>query len=215
MRLTNIKFEDMTEDVEFENPFYIIYADIYDGRKQIGRVEADIFRHFSNELEWHSDAEYSHVCTWRMDPETRLILSDDIDQDFIWSSEILLELEQHIDDKLNLPLLKVYAIDPEIYFEPDWHSGFGSFSVRVQRFNNSIEINGVDYEISQEGLHFTGDNDDSYREALDTIKSHYVFSDEKMESIKHEIDRQLASKLKDGYGIKKLEDALAYRSSTA
>ncbi len=215
MRLTNIKFEDMTDDVEFENPFYIIYADIYDGRKRIGTIEADIFRHISNEVEWHSDDEYTHVCTWRMNPETRLILSDDIDEDIIWSSEILHELEQHIDDKLNLPLLKVYAVDPKIYFEPGWDSGFGSFSVRVQLFNDTIEVHGIDYEISQKGISFSGDNDDAYREALDTIKSHYDFTDGKMESIEHEIDRKMVSKLKNDFGIISLEDALAYQASTA
>ena len=215
MRLTNIKFEDMTNDEEFKNPFYIIFADIYEGINRIGKIEADIFRHISNEVEWHSDNEYTHVCTWRMDAQKRLMLSEDIDEDIIWSSEILDELEQHIDDKLNLPILKVHAIDPKIYFEPGWDSGFSSFSVRVQLFNNTIDVNGIDYEISKNGISFSGCNDDAYREALNTIQSHYGFSDGKMESIEHEIDRQLASELKKEFGIIDLEDALAYQASTA
>lgn len=213
MHLKNFKIEDMTDDVEFKNPFYIIFADIYDGKNQIGKIEADIFRHASNEVEWHSDDEYSHVCTWCMDPETRLILSDDIDEDIIWSSEILDELEQYIDDKLNLPILKVHNIDPKIHFETGRDSGFISFSIRTQLFNNTIEVGGIDYEIPQRGVSFSGCNSDAFREALESIQSHYGFSDMKMESFDHEVIRQLVSKLKDDYGITNLEDALAYQAS--
>ncbi|MGM0914258.1 MAG: hypothetical protein ACQEXC_09510 [Pseudomonadota bacterium] len=209
MHLVNISLEEKNQDPELEKPIFIVHAKIYAGSKWIGRVESHVFQHCAY------DAEHNHGCTWVMDPKIRFTFAEGIDEDQLQTSKILLELEEHVDDKLNLPILNVYQIEPRIYFEPDWTSGFGSFSLRVQLLNNIIEIHDIDYEISPEGLYFTGDNDDSYREALTRIQSHYGHSDRKIENIRNEIDKQLENKLKNDFGITNLEEALAYQDSPA
>ncbi|MGM0987757.1 MAG: hypothetical protein ACQEXI_12330 [Pseudomonadota bacterium] len=137
-----------------------------------------------------------------------------------YKSDLSRSVEEAMTDEINVPEVSV-AVDPRIYTEEGWNSGFFDVDIVIDPSNmatkqgirrEAMVFERVPFEIDENGLEFSGDNDDEFNESLSQFFYKYSVSERGQEIARDMIMVNIEAKLGE-YGIGDYQSAVNFDDS--
>ncbi|MBS9405360.1 hypothetical protein KG088_17250 [Halomonas sp. TRM85114] len=217
----SLKIEDISDNVDCETPIYYGTGHFMVNGRHVGSFESFVF---AKKVKHEGTSEVDYAYEFDSDNFSVKVKDEWIDYLDEEISDYELDLSQIVSeamiDEIDIPEVSV-AVNPRIYTEEGWVSGFVDVDILIDPgkmnsvwgFNelaSSFEC--VPFEIGENGLEFSGDNDSQLNECLSDFFDKYTISDRGQEVVRKMVMDNVELKLKE-IGITDYESAINFDSS--